>query len=74
MTTIILDLPDDVVERAQSAGLLSSSVITTLLRQVMAQQQEKSISLVDIMQNSPYKEIELTQVEPEYSSIREINL
>ena len=40
----------------------------------MAQQQEKSISLVDIMQNSPYKEIELTQVEPEYSSIREINL
>ncbi|MDH0032184.1 MULTISPECIES: hypothetical protein [unclassified Acinetobacter] len=74
MTTIILDLPDDIVEQARHAGLLSSSAIATLLRQVIAQRQEKTVSLIEVMQNSPYKEIELTQVEPEYSSIREINL
>ena len=39
MTTITLELPDDLVEQAQRRGLLSSVAMTALLKQVLAQQQ-----------------------------------
>ena len=73
MTTITLELPDDLVEQAQRRGLLSSVAMTALLKQVLAQHQ-KPVSLIDIMRTSPYKEIELVNTLSEYSPIRDVTL
>jgi hypothetical protein len=72
MTTIILELPDDIAKQAQGKGLLSSVAMTALLKQVLAQQ--KPTSLIDVMQTSPHKEIELVNATPEYSPIRDVHL
>jgi type IV secretory pathway protease TraF len=73
MTIITLELPDDIAKQAQHKGLLSSAVITALLKQVLAQQQQ-TLSLVDVMQKSPHKDIEIMQEMPAHLPIRDVSL
>ncbi|MGE3103651.1 MAG: hypothetical protein AB7F83_08985 [Lysobacterales bacterium] len=55
MTRITLSLPDELAQQAESAGLLSSSAVATMLREQLRRQ--AGLGLRELMERMPREEL-----------------
>lgn len=73
MTQLVVDLPDDLAQRAQAAGLLSSEAIESLLREKLRKQAgQELLAMMKKLANDGTPPMSEDEIQAEVDAVRTV--
>lgn len=71
MTTLTIDLPDNLIKEAKSAGLLTSNAIETLLRQTLRYRASNELFVAaDKLTDAKFPPMTMEEIQEEVNAVR----
>jgi hypothetical protein len=71
MTTLTIDLPDNLIKEAKSAGLLTPNAIETLLRETLRHRASNELfSAADKLADAKFPSMTLEEIQEEVNAVR----